>query len=164
MWLCWPFCHGRVDYCGHAGRCDWLPAHLFARPCLVQRLLAAGGQSWALGLACLWVEPVSGWLAVGSGVPVLVLASWWVGLELGLSQGWCHPLVDRAGVWGVLILVHAVGRRSHVPVCLAAQPGEFWSWYQPTSRQSCVPGSLAAGLGVPEMVSACKWARLDPSC
>ena len=53
------------------------------------------------------------------GVPELALASWWMGLWLGLSKGWCHPLVGRAVFWGVLILVQALGRWSHVPcACL----------------------------------------------
>ena len=163
VWLCGFFCHGGVDYCGNAGSCDWLPTHLLFRLCLVWRLLTTGGQIWVSGLVCSWVEPVWGdWLWVW--VPELALASWWMGLWLGLSEGWCHPLVGRAGFWGVLILVQALERWGHVPVCLPAQPGEFWSECQPTGGQSWVSGSLAAGLGFQKLVSACKWARLDSSC
>ena len=100
LWLCGSFCCGRVDYCGNAGSCDWLPTRLLFRPCRVWRLLTTGGQSWGSGLVWSWVEPVWGvWLWVW--VPELVLAGWWMGLWLGFSEGWCHPLAGRAGFWGV---------------------------------------------------------------
>lgn len=163
VWLCGFFCRGRVDYCGNAGSCDWLPTHLLFRPCLVWRLLTTGGQSWVSGLVCSWVEPVWGdWLWVWgprAGVGQLVDGSL-VGVVQGLvpptgGQGWVLGSTDPgAGSWEV----------EPCSMCLPAQPGEFWSECQPTGGQSWVSGSLAAGLGFQKLVSACKWARLGSSC
>ena len=47
--LCGPSglsCCGRENYCGCTNRQVWFPSRLAARPCLMWRLLAAGGWSW----------------------------------------------------------------------------------------------------------------------
>ena len=56
----------QADYCGQSGGHSWPLVYLVAKPCLVRRLLATGGQGWDTRL-----------LAAGpQGVLRLVLAHW----------------------------------------------------------------------------------------
>ena len=75
IWALWVLLLWQADYCGQSWRCVWLLFLLVARPCLVWRLPAIGGWGW-----------FKMWLAVDPwGVPVLVLAHWWVELCPGVA-------------------------------------------------------------------------------
>ena len=58
------------------------------------------------------------------------------GSLVGVFRGLVPPTGGQGWVLGSLILVRARGRWGHVPVCLPAQAGEFWSECQPTGGQS----------------------------
>lgn len=110
---------------------------------------------------CSWMKPVSGRLPKGSGIPELVLVGWCMGLGLGWSQGWCWDLGTDPG--------EALSRQGHIPVYLAGQPRESWSWNQPAPGLGWAGWAgecLASEPGAWD--SAFTWAAgapgMDPTC
>ena len=101
IWAAWVLLLWWPDYCGQSGRCGWLLVQLSARPCLMQRLMGTGWQSWITRL--LAVGPTGEWsqVVVGLRVPDLVSACWWMGpvpdMVCCRAQSYYWP----ASEWGI---------------------------------------------------------------
>ena len=87
MWSVWVLLLCQANYCGHSGRCDWRGSvGCQALPCAE----AAGCLLAGLGHEVAVCRILRG--------PGLVLAHWWVGLDLG-SRTSVIPEMSKARTW-----------------------------------------------------------------